>query len=160
ASSAYHKVREGESLWSVSQEYGVQIKKLKRFNRMKREETLTPGTTLWLASMKPKNSSSGTVPSKVVEVDSDETFNWDVSPQASGSTERKPAIQQPPTNTTVKEEPVASEPAVVEVITVAAQESVDGRENVIAESGDVADEPISATDDAVLPETLPDEPIA
>lgn len=79
--TAYHKVAAGESLWTVSQRYGVQMKKLKRFNRMREVEMLTPGTTLWLASVKPaENKLPVRSPEKVIEVDYTETFAWEAGP--------------------------------------------------------------------------------
>jgi membrane-bound lytic murein transglycosylase D len=78
ATTAYHKVGPGESLWAVSQRYGVQLKKLKRYNRLQREEEVKPGMTLWLASVKPKNDSGSPAERQaVVEVD-DKEFGWDI----------------------------------------------------------------------------------
>jgi membrane-bound lytic murein transglycosylase D len=75
ASEAYHKVLPGDDLWSISQRYGVKIKKLKRYNRMDNSQTLTPGTTLWLASVKPKPAEKMLVKTPV-EVNEAETFAW------------------------------------------------------------------------------------
>jgi membrane-bound lytic murein transglycosylase D len=80
STEAYHKVTEGETLWSVSQQYGVQQKKLRRFNRMKTDD-LVPGTTLWLASMKPRDSEEPVVASKdVAQINNQETFDWNIEP--------------------------------------------------------------------------------
>ncbi len=34
ADESYHKVAAGETLWDISQQYGLQMKKLKRYNRI------------------------------------------------------------------------------------------------------------------------------
>jgi len=77
ATEAYHKVKTGESLWSVSQLYGVQMRKLRKYNRMGSDETLTPGTTLWLSSMRPKDSNKAVKNADVVQIDQQETFAWE-----------------------------------------------------------------------------------
>lgn len=79
ATEAYHKVTEGESLWSISQKYGVQMKKLKRYNRIRNDDEVKPGTTLWLASLKPKDSGKSQPSERIIEVDN-ETFAWEVEP--------------------------------------------------------------------------------
>lgn len=80
ATQAYHKVAEGETLWTISQQYGVQQKKLRRFNRLKSDEVVA-GTTLWLASMKPKETDAPVAASKdVAQVSNQETFDWNVEP--------------------------------------------------------------------------------
>jgi membrane-bound lytic murein transglycosylase D len=78
AQEAYHKVEPGENLWAVSQKYGVQLKKLRRYNRLNSNEDIQPGTTLWLAAKKPRNSNSeATTPAEVIEVDKEgATFAW------------------------------------------------------------------------------------
>jgi membrane-bound lytic murein transglycosylase D len=73
----YHKVSQGETLWQISQQYGVQIKKLRRYNRMSTQEEVVPGETLWLASKKPKDSDAATPePGEIMEVNNGETFAW------------------------------------------------------------------------------------
>lgn len=77
ASTAYHKVAAGETLWLISQKYGVQMKRLRKYNRMSAGDQPQPGTTLWLASMKPKSERNAPpVREVLVEVDQEETFNW------------------------------------------------------------------------------------
>jgi membrane-bound lytic murein transglycosylase D len=41
-SEAYHQAAAGDNLWKVSQRYGVQLKKLKKYNRMSEEGRLSP----------------------------------------------------------------------------------------------------------------------
>jgi len=79
ATEAYHKVKTGETLWSVSQLYGVQMKKLRKYNRMGSDETIIPGTTLWLSSMRPKESNKTVRNSDVVQIDKQETFAWETA---------------------------------------------------------------------------------
>ena len=43
-----HTIREGETLWSVAQWYGIRLKALCRKNRLKRDEVLVPGQQISL----------------------------------------------------------------------------------------------------------------
>jgi membrane-bound lytic murein transglycosylase D len=89
---AYHKVLAGEDLWAVSQQYGVQMKKLRRYNRLSSTDaTLTAGTTLWLASVKPKDADKMTAPAEVVQVDNGQTFSWGASGETEPTVSVKPA---------------------------------------------------------------------
>jgi membrane-bound lytic murein transglycosylase D len=72
----YHNVSPGENLWQISQRYGVQQKKLRRFNRMRSNEEIKPGMTLWLASKKPKDSGKAIDSNQIIEVDKAATFAW------------------------------------------------------------------------------------
>lgn len=49
----YHVVETGETLWSVSQRFGIKLSKLKRNNRMREEETVKAGRVLWLRFIRP-----------------------------------------------------------------------------------------------------------
>ncbi len=75
ASEAYHKVTEGENLWVISQDYGVQLKKLRKYNRLGQNDKVNSTTMLWLSSTKPPRED---VPSQgeIVELDADNEFNW------------------------------------------------------------------------------------
>jgi len=77
ATEAYHKVLAGEDLWSVSQQYGVQMKKLRKYNRLSANEALKPGETLWLSSKRPKDVGNAPVMGQVAEVDSGDSFSWE-----------------------------------------------------------------------------------
>jgi membrane-bound lytic murein transglycosylase D len=83
----YHKLVKGESLWSVSQKYGVRLKKLRKFNRLNSDD-ITPGTTLWLSSMKPKSEMNVLKSGAIAEVEKDETFNWTASPQTASTIQK------------------------------------------------------------------------
>lgn len=49
----YHIVQSGETLWSISQDYGIQLNKLLRKNRMKSVEPLKIGRVIWLRFIRP-----------------------------------------------------------------------------------------------------------
>ena len=49
----YHIVQPGETLWSISQNYGIRLKKLLHKNRMRKEEQLKVGRVLWLRYIRP-----------------------------------------------------------------------------------------------------------
>jgi membrane-bound lytic murein transglycosylase D len=51
-----HVVTEGETLWKVSQIYGITLKALMRKNRMKRPEKLQHGRVLWLRHIRPAST--------------------------------------------------------------------------------------------------------
>jgi membrane-bound lytic murein transglycosylase D len=92
---AYHQVSEGDDLWKISQRYGVQLKKLRRFNRMNSGEKVKPGTTIWLASRKPKNAERE-MPDEIIEVDRTATFAWSASPQQAEAPLRGQPTEPPP----------------------------------------------------------------
>ncbi len=79
AEEEFHTVAAGESLWSVSQKYGVKMSRLRKFNRLNSDD-VAPGTILWLSAMKPK-SEMGKVVTTVAQVEESETFNWTAPPQ-------------------------------------------------------------------------------
>lgn len=76
ADQAYHRVETGETLWSISQLYGVQMKRLRRYNKIESDADLKPGMTLWLNATKPKNSEKVVAPTNVLEINKNETFAW------------------------------------------------------------------------------------
>ncbi len=51
----FHVVREGESLWDISQIYGVRLDVLMAFNRFDSPQRLKRGRVIWLQSVRPKN---------------------------------------------------------------------------------------------------------
>ena len=75
AEKTFHQLAKGESLWAVSQRYGVQLRKLKKYNRLKTGEDLPAGATVWLSSKMPKRSEQSE--SDVIGI-SDETFEWQI----------------------------------------------------------------------------------
>lgn len=98
AETAYHTVKAGENLWSISQLYGLQIKRLKRYNKIESDRDLREGMTLWLTAMRPKDAKVMTSPAKVLEIDQENTFSWEVKETVSADTLKTPVsaiIQQP-----------------------------------------------------------------
>jgi membrane-bound lytic murein transglycosylase D len=69
--SQQHIASSGENLWAVSQKYGVQLKRLRKFNPG--ITTLQAGTLVWVTN---PASIDSTLPSKVIELDSRQTFTW------------------------------------------------------------------------------------
>ncbi len=52
----YHTVKPNETLWSISQEVGVKMDKIKKMNRMDEDENeLEIGRVLWLKKVRPNN---------------------------------------------------------------------------------------------------------
>jgi len=49
----YHVVLPGENAWSISQKYGIKVKKLLTKNRMREEKDLSPGMVMWLRFIRP-----------------------------------------------------------------------------------------------------------
>ena len=49
----YHTVEPGETLWSISQRFGIKLKKLMRNNRIEKEQDLRAGRVLWLRFIRP-----------------------------------------------------------------------------------------------------------
>jgi membrane-bound lytic murein transglycosylase D len=50
-----HTVLPGETLWDVSQKYGIQISAIRKKNKMERTHTPEAGRVLWLKIKRPKN---------------------------------------------------------------------------------------------------------
>lgn len=51
----FHVVREGETLWDISQLYGVRLEILLDFNRFESVQRLQRGRVIWLQNIRPKN---------------------------------------------------------------------------------------------------------
>lgn len=94
-SEDFHKLSEGESLWAVSQRYGVQLAKVERYNRLEQGQRPPAGTMLYLASRRPKETTELTRVADPVEVSNGETFTWAVKsePVASEVVISPPAIE-------------------------------------------------------------------
>jgi LysM repeat protein len=50
-----HSVSEGDTMYSISQKYGMKVRKLYEYNRMAEGEEPVAGTKVWLRVMKPVN---------------------------------------------------------------------------------------------------------
>lgn len=81
-SEDFHKVSPGESLWAISQRYGIQMKRLKRYNRLDDDMQPAPGTMLFLASRRPKDEPVLASVDNAVEVNNNETFSWAVTTES------------------------------------------------------------------------------
>ncbi|GAB3750719.1 lytic transglycosylase domain-containing protein [Spirosoma pomorum] len=51
----FHTVRDGETARSISQRYGLRLKKLLRYNRLDRSQKLVTGRVMWLRERRPGN---------------------------------------------------------------------------------------------------------
>ncbi len=51
----YHVAQPDETLWSISQRFGMKLEKLLRNNRMQEEEEIQAGRVLWLRYIRPNN---------------------------------------------------------------------------------------------------------
>ncbi|MEI9918075.1 MAG: LysM peptidoglycan-binding domain-containing protein [Bacteroidota bacterium] len=72
----YHKIKQGETLWQISQLYGVQIKRLKKYNHIDDNERLVVGDMLWLNSNKPRGEEAVETDEPAVELNEDKEFDW------------------------------------------------------------------------------------
>ncbi|MEJ0033169.1 MAG: LysM peptidoglycan-binding domain-containing protein [Bacteroidota bacterium] len=72
----FHKIKQGETLWQVSQLYGVQIKRLKKYNHLEDDQKLVAGDMLWLNSSKPRGEEVIETDEPAVELNEDKTFDW------------------------------------------------------------------------------------
>jgi membrane-bound lytic murein transglycosylase D len=84
-SEVFHKVSPGETLWAISQRYGLQLKRLKRFNRLEEDINPVAGTMLFLASKRPKSDEVIAGVENPIQVNKQETFDWAVKPEVAGA---------------------------------------------------------------------------
>jgi membrane-bound lytic murein transglycosylase D len=110
AKESYHKVLPGETLWSISQQYAVQMKKLRKYNRLDNDSDIRPGMTLWLSTMKPKDADKDESIKSPVEVNERETFAWDVTPGEPAAKKESTAITIEPEVVVVKDSVKTAEP--------------------------------------------------
>ena len=99
ATENFHKVATGENLWQISQQYGVQLRRLQKFNRLGSSSAVAVGQTLYLASTRPKDRGLIKTEDPVV-VDNSDTFNWTAGP---GDNEIRPDTVVIPATTVVQE---------------------------------------------------------
>lgn len=86
----FHKIAPGEDLWIVSQQYGLQLRRLKRYNRLRSGEGVPAGTMLYLASRRPRSRPLTSPVVDPVIVDNEESFNWN---PAAGDDRGAPATE-------------------------------------------------------------------
>lgn len=53
AKAHYHVAQPGETLWSISQKFGIKLKKLKSKNRIREDVNIKAGRVLWLRFIRP-----------------------------------------------------------------------------------------------------------
>lgn len=90
APEAQHALAAGEDLWLIAQRYAVQLKKLKKYNRLKGMETLQPGDVVWLNTAKPKGPRDAE-PDEVVELEQDSWITLDSTPAPGSAVNSRPA---------------------------------------------------------------------
>lgn len=56
AKASFHVVKEGETLWGISQQYGINLWAIRSKNRMKDTEALRTGRVLWLRKYRPEST--------------------------------------------------------------------------------------------------------
>jgi len=87
----YHKVKTGETLWQISQQYGVQVKRLKKYNHLPDNQSLVAGNMIWLSSNKPKGDEMIEADEPAVELMENKTFDWGTAPAANRQVSIQPA---------------------------------------------------------------------
>lgn len=94
-----YTAKAGDNLWLVSHQTGVQLKRLKKFNRQI-AGSLKQGDVVRLDNTKPTNSQAAPVLEPVIEettviaeVDSESFFNWDVRPKEDIKVETQTVVQ-------------------------------------------------------------------
>ena len=55
AGKDFYNTIEGDTMYAISQRYGIRLKSLYKMNRMTEESEPEPGNTLWLRNIKPVN---------------------------------------------------------------------------------------------------------
>ncbi|HMI65255.1 MAG TPA: LysM peptidoglycan-binding domain-containing protein [Cyclobacteriaceae bacterium] len=85
-----YKVRAGDGLWSISQQFGIKIKSIKKYNRMSGDPVLVPGSVVWLKASKPKDDLVSSSPGEAVTLE-DDSFDWYIKPPVEMSTITGPA---------------------------------------------------------------------
>lgn len=150
ATENFHKVAPGETLWMISQRYGVQLKKLKKFNRLKANQEVTAGTMLWLASVRPKDG-AGVSETSAVAVDS-ESFEWEVAPS-------QPLTVTSADTISTRILVVAGEDSTVPEVETNPVSTTDSTKT-IQTSGEVASDLNTASDTKTVEVTVPEQPKA
>jgi membrane-bound lytic murein transglycosylase D len=92
----YHIVQSGETLWKISQDYGIQLNKLLRKNRMRAVEELKIGRVLWLRFIRPAD-----IP---IEYENVLTIRDSISAEDRLISELSPAVSRKKTNERLRRE--------------------------------------------------------
>jgi membrane-bound lytic murein transglycosylase D len=116
--SAYtyqHVAKQGDDLWSISQQYGVQLRKLKKYNNITSGNKIAEGSVVLLSSKKGATSTVQFV--DVAEVNPGDTFSWSVQPESIQTSSRPvivvstETIVQPTVMSKVESEEISIDPA-------------------------------------------------
>ena len=86
-----HTAKSGESLWSVSQAYGIRLKTLKRLNE-NLSESLKAGSLVYLAE---KSGNGKSELAQVIELDPNSPFEWGISGKSEADYVIKPEVVVP-----------------------------------------------------------------
>lgn len=126
----YHVVQPGETLWGISQDYGIKLKKLLHKNRMRKEEELKVGRVLWLRFIRPTRVSVEYSNVKIAgrSVAAEDRLIREVTPSYT-----PPVSKNRPTTTVVKKrpKPKPEEPTEVFVAPRKAKALVAGKKDTI-----------------------------
>lgn len=110
AATYYHIVKEGESLWEISQRYGVRLNKLLLKNRLYERSDIKPGLVLWLRHVRPES-----VPAEYKEIKEDVNKPTDKIIMAEPKAEEKEinktaSVKKEPAIELSEKEPVSEQP--------------------------------------------------
>jgi membrane-bound lytic murein transglycosylase D len=117
---SHHVVKAGDNLWAISQQYGVQLRRLERYNKLSRDGVLKEGSVIYLSGK--RTMDAGKPAEVIIEVEEGEAFNWTVKPEASPLPGVPPTILAPQQQVIIQT-PV-TEPDTVRVDTLAVQQHV------------------------------------
>jgi membrane-bound lytic murein transglycosylase D len=76
AAEPFHQLQQGEDLWTVSQRYGVQLKKLMKYNRANSHTKWIAGTQIWMSTRMPKDANALIPSGDALEVSEQDSFEW------------------------------------------------------------------------------------
>ncbi len=107
-------VSSDENLWSISQQYGVRLKSIKKLNPTVASNSLKKGTVIALPTGLIPTSTLVDNQQEIVELERGEFFDWSVNPQTQ-SASALPAIQLTVPGTEVSQQEAISE-KVIEVL--------------------------------------------
>lgn len=116
AGVSQHVVQKGDDLWIISQQYGVQLRKLRKYNNIE-GNALTEGSIVFLSGKRPVNQKVETP--DVIQVDTQDTFNWSVESESiHTSTEQLPVISALPDPEINQSDPSVDSVVSVEVVKI------------------------------------------
>lgn len=82
ASTPQYVTKQGDDLWLISQKFGVQLKKLRKYNNLPTGNKVSEGSVVSLAG---KKTTSSVILTDVAEVNPSETFSWVVKNETSSN---------------------------------------------------------------------------